>query len=103
MVKLILIIIGIVGVVAMFFSHFRENEPQLQTQAPIVQKTTQSVTPQATKSAVLSNTNTTTKNAVAGIEITDRDFSAFATMALHILTQSEHPFWINLNTYSDSS
>ena len=22
---------------------------------------------------------------------------------LHILTQSEHPFWINLNTYSDSS
>ena len=22
---------------------------------------------------------------------------------MHILTQSEHPFWINLNTYSDSS
>ena len=25
------------------------------------------------------------------------------TDSVHILTQSEHPFWINLNTYSDSS
>ena len=40
---------------------------------------------------------------IIGRIVTEKGYLFDVLTDLHILTQSEHPFWINLNTYSDSS